>query len=97
LPSSSPAEAIELYRRRRQQIAAAVLDLTTPGISGEETLRQIKSIRPEVKVILSSGNNEVEVVQRFVGKGLAGFIQKPYSAAALVQKVETVLTPSSVE
>jgi FixJ family two-component response regulator len=45
-----------------------------------------------VKVILSSGFNEVEAIQRFTGKGLAGFIQKPYSAAALAEKVKTVLT-----
>ena|SRR5437667_10498555 len=70
-----------------QDIAAVVLDVTMPGMSGEETLRHLKSIQSGVKVILSSGYNEVEITNRFVGKGLAAFIQKPYSAAALVQTV----------
>jgi hypothetical protein len=36
-------------------------------------------------------DNEVETVRRFTGKGLAGFIQKPYSAVALGEKVRSVL------
>jgi CheY-like chemotaxis protein len=69
-----------------------LLDMTMPVMSGEETFRELKSMNPDVPVILSSGYNEVEAVQRFTGKGLAGFLQKPYSAAALAAKVSTVLT-----
>jgi FixJ family two-component response regulator len=47
-----------------------------------------------VRVVLSSGYNEVEAVRRFTGKGLAGFIQKPYSAIALTEKVRSVLAES---
>ena len=46
----------------------------------------LKRIDPNVKVLLTSGYNEVEAVHRFAGKGLAGFIQKPYTAAALARK-----------
>ena len=42
-------------------------------------------------MILSSGYNEVEAVRRFLGKGLAGFLQKPYSAAALEAKIASVI------
>ena len=44
-----------------------------------------------VKVLLSSGYNEAEAVHRFAGKGLAGFIQKPYTSTALAEKVKHVL------
>jgi len=60
-------------------------------MSGAETFRELKRLDPETPVILSSGYNEVEAVQRFTGKGLAAFIQKPYSAASLVEKVRRVL------
>ncbi len=72
-------------------IALVLLDLTMPVMNGEEALRQMQMIDPQVRVLLSSGYNEVEAVQRFAGKGLAGFIQKPYAAAALAQKVKEVL------
>jgi FixJ family two-component response regulator len=40
-------------------------------------------MNPDVKVIMSSGYNEQEVTQKFVGKGLAGFIQKPCRLSVL--------------
>jgi PAS domain S-box-containing protein len=84
--------AVERFERNAADVSAVLLDLTMPGMGGEETLRRLKQIRPNVKVILSSGYNETEVVHRFAGKGLCGFIQKPYSAQALVEVVRKVLT-----
>jgi len=48
-------------------------------------------VRPDVKIVLSSGSNEAEAIQRFAGQRLSGFIQKPYTAAQLAEKVKTVL------
>ena len=87
-------EAVELYRVLADKIALILLDMTMPLMGGEETFRELKTIRPEVRVLLSSGYNEVEAVRRFTGKGLAGFIQKPYSAIALTEKVRYVLAES---
>ena len=85
------ALAIEAYRRNPGAIAMVLLDLTMPGVDGEETLRTLQGINTDVRVLLSSGYNEVEAVQRFAGKNLAGFIQKPYTATALAEKVKEVL------
>jgi PAS domain S-box-containing protein len=85
------SRAIDLYKTQPDGIVLVLLDLTMPGVSGEEALRQLQSINSKVRVLLSSGYNEVEAVQRFAGKGLAGFIQKPYTAAALAEKVKQVL------
>jgi PAS domain S-box-containing protein len=83
--------ALDIFSQRAGEIVLVLLDLTMPGIGGEETFRRLKTIRPDAKVILSSGYNEVEAVQRFIGKGLAGFIQKPYTAARLVETVNVTL------
>jgi FixJ family two-component response regulator len=61
-------------------------------MSGEETFEQLKGIRPEVPVIVSSGYNEVEAIRRFTGAGIAAFIQKPYTSSQLADKVKRVLT-----
>ncbi len=84
-------EGIDVFRVLEGKIAAVLLDLTMPGMSGEEVLHRLKEIRPDVKVILSSGFSEVEVIPKFSGKGLAGFIQKPYTALALSAKLAEVL------
>jgi FixJ family two-component response regulator len=72
-------------------VAAVLLDMTMPVMNGEEAFSRMKAIKPNVRVILSSGYNEVEAVRRFTGKGLAGFIQKPYSSVALGEKIRAVL------
>jgi PAS domain S-box-containing protein len=83
--------ALETYRGQLELISLVLLDLTMPMMSGEETLRHMQTMNPNVRVLLSSGYNEIEAVQRFAGKGLAGFIQKPYTAAGLAEKVREAL------
>jgi DNA-binding NtrC family response regulator len=60
-------------------------------LSSTHLLRHLKLLSPEVKVLLSSGHNESEAIRRFAGKGLAGFLQKPYSAIQLAHKVKAAL------
>jgi two-component system, cell cycle sensor histidine kinase and response regulator CckA len=83
-------EAVETFARTPDQIAVVVLDLTMPLMSGEETLQRLREIRADVPVLLSSGYDQIDVIKRFTGLGLAGFIGKPYSSAALVAKVKSV-------
>ncbi len=90
------AEALDLFRRTPDGIALVLLDLTMPVMSGEETLRELQLLHPDVRVLLTSGYNEVEAMQRFAGKGLAGFIQKPYTSVALAEKVKLLTHPVQV-
>jgi PAS domain S-box-containing protein len=85
------SEAIARFRERADDIVCAIVDLTMPHVDGAETFRELRRMRPGVRVILSSGYNEQDVTQRFVGKGLAGFIQKPYQLSTLVAVLKEVL------
>ena len=76
---------------RIDEIVVVLLDLTMPHLDGEETFRELRRIRPDVRVILCSGYNEQETTNRFAGKGLAGFIQKPYGLRPLGEKMRQVL------
>jgi CheY-like chemotaxis protein len=87
--------ALEKFRRRPEDFRCVVLDLTMPHMDGEECFREIRRIRQDVPVILSSGYNEQDVVNRFAGKGLAGFIQKPYRTVELVEKLREILSPDA--
>ena len=83
--------AVELFKMHQDEIVGVLLDLTMPYKDGAEVFREIRKLKPSVKVILSSGYNEQDATQKFVGKGLAGFIQKPYVSKDLVAKVKEVL------
>lgn len=91
LVAADGRSAVNLYRSVGNQISLVLLDLTMPAMGAEEALRELTAIRKDVRVLLSSGYDETEIVSRFAGKGIRGFIQKPYTAPQLAAKVKAVL------
>src|SRR6185503_10729500 len=51
LVAESGAAAIDAFKRHPGEISVVILDLSMPGMSGEETLPQLRNVRPEVPVI----------------------------------------------
>ena len=90
LTATDGFEAVEVFRAEKEKIDCVLLDLTMPRMNGEEAFRELRRLKPDVRVILSSGYNEQEVIQRFSGKGLAGFIQKPYTLSKLQETINRI-------
>ncbi len=88
-------EGVSLLEKHPEQTVLVLLDMTMPRMDGEETFRAMRRVCPDVRVVLSSGYGEEDAMSRFAGKGLAGFIQKPYRPAALIRKVRSVLEPGT--
>ncbi len=84
-------EGLSVYSERPDDIRLVLLDVTMPHLDGQETYREMRRVRKDVRVILSSGYNEREATEQFAGKGLAAFIQKPYRPHELLTLVRTVL------
>jgi PAS domain S-box-containing protein len=82
------ASAIRLFASRAAGIGLVLLDMTMPDMSGDEVLRHLRAIRPDVKVVVSSGYSEKEAFRRFSGQAITAFIQKPYTAATLAEKLK---------
>ena len=74
------------------EISAVVLDLAMPVMTGDQVAPLLRSRRPDVPIILSSGYSESEAVRRFEGGSIAAFLQKPYTARMLVETVAAVLS-----
>jgi CheY-like chemotaxis protein len=85
------ARGVEIFSREADRIGCVVLDLTMPVMSGEEALAHMQRVRGDVPIILSSGYNQADAMRRFGGKGVAGFLQKPYRAGALMDAVRTAI------
>jgi CheY-like chemotaxis protein len=98
LEAANGQEAIEVFQRNSGRIALVILDLNMPVMNGEESLKRLKSIKPDVPVLLSSGFSETEAARRFQSAGPATFLQKPYTAQHLAEIVRAALnvTPSSL-
>jgi len=84
---------VEVFRQHQSEVVIVLLDMTMPEMNGEETFREIRRLRADVPVILSSGYNEIEATRRFTAKGLAGFLQKPFTPKELGQKLALALKP----
>jgi PAS domain S-box-containing protein len=82
-------EAVDIFTTT-PGIAFVILDLTMPHMDGEQCFRELRLVDPDVKVIMSSGFSEHEVNQKFAGKGLAGFIQKPYRLSVLKEAIKAL-------
>jgi CheY-like chemotaxis protein len=90
MAESGPA-AIGIFSTHPGKIAAVLLDMSMPGMSGGEVLPELLRIRPEVKIVVSSGDSETEAMKRLQGKRVAGFIPKPYTAVGLAKKIAEAL------
>ncbi len=90
LTAGDGREAVEIYSFRGKEIALVLLDLTMPRMNGEEAFRELRRIDPDVRVVLSSGYSEQEIAARFAGRGLAGFIQKPYQVERLRETLKQI-------
>jgi PAS domain S-box-containing protein len=91
LLADSGLAAIDVFRRHPGDIALVVLDLSMPAMSGEETLPELRKIRPGAKVVVSSGYSEAETMALFKGQKVSGFIQKPYTSQGLAEKVRVAI------
>ncbi len=91
LTAADGREGLELFERHARDISLVLLDLTMPRMDGGETVRELRRVRDDVKVLLTSGYDEEEATGGLEGSQLAGFIQKPYVAAALLSKVREAM------
>ncbi len=88
---------VDLFREKARQIDVVLLDLNLPGMSGREILRELKRIRPDAKVILTSAYSQ-EWAQSAIGDGRSWpYIRKPYQLGELTTLLRRVCAgePSS--
>ncbi len=84
-------EALEVYEEHSSSISCVLLDLTMPKMDGEETFDELRQLGCEVPILLCSGFDAEETAERFSGKDVAGFLQKPYRMKELLSTLSAVL------
>ena len=93
LLAGSGHEALDIFGERASEIDAVLLDMSMPRMSGEQTLVKLRRMRPHVKVLLTSGHSEQEVSRAIEGKKASAFIQKPFRASELIDRIRQVVKP----
>lgn len=91
LTAADGAEGVHVFTEHKDEISVVLLDMTMPRMGGLEAFQALRQVRPDIQVILASGYNEQDAADRFVGQGLAGFLQKPFQLPTLRDKLESAL------
>nr|WP_320131250.1 response regulator [uncultured Holophaga sp.] len=82
--------AIEFIKGHPGMLDLVILDMIMPGMSGGETFQRMRALEPELPVILSSGYSLDGEVEALLECGCNGFLQKPFNAAQLAEKISEV-------
>jgi CheY-like chemotaxis protein len=79
-------DGLRRYAEMAEPPRAVLLDMTMPGLSGDETLRRLRATNPTQRVVIMSGFSEQEAMQRCAELGVSEFMAKPFEIAALTEK-----------
>jgi DNA-binding response OmpR family regulator len=93
LRAEDGSRGLALFGANRPRVDVVLLDLSMPGLSGEETLRRLREIEPGVRVVLSSGYDADEARRKFGVSAPFAFIQKPYRPEQLLAEIGRCLRP----
>ena len=89
--ATSGSQAIEKFKENREQFDLIILDMIMPETSGSEVFDIMKEIKPDVKMLLSSGYSIEGQASEILNRGCNGFIQKPFSLKRLSEKINEIL------
>jgi CheY-like chemotaxis protein len=84
-------EALKIYQSAAKQIGLVILDFFLPVMDGDAVFDELRSINPEVSVVLSSGFAEQTKIASMLERGLRGFIPKPHTREKLLEQVRSTL------
>ncbi len=91
LSARDGAEALECFKRDSDRIRLVITDLGLPKMSGEQLLRALKNLKPDVPVLIASGYIEPEQKAKLFEGGAADILLKPYEISSALKKVRKVL------
>ncbi len=92
LGAANGHEGLHLFLEHQRKIQLVILDMHMPGMDGEQTYRALKAVDPEAHIILVSGYTGADAVRKLAGEHNTLFLQKPFDANGLMDKVKTLLT-----
>lgn len=93
LTAGSGREGISIFRGMKDNISVVILDMIMPKMGGSEIFQAIKTIRPDVKIILCSGysSNGFAGIDKLLKSGAAGFVQKPFTLQTIAQAIKKTM------
>ncbi len=90
-------EGVNVFRRHHTRIDLVLLDLGLPKLSGDEVFATLRTIRPDVKVMFSTGYVKKEKTAELLELGALGVVHKPFTVADMLATIREVLDAKGVK
>jgi len=84
-------EALKVFSLHMDKIDLVILDMIMPELNGEQTYRELIKIKPDVRVIISSGYLQEHNISDLMDLGILGVLQKPFRKNELAKQVSCIL------
>ena len=84
-------EALEIFKKDKNKIALVILDMIMPDLGGSQVYDVLKEIKPDIKVLLSSGYSIDGQASKIMSRDCDGFIQKPFNMIQLSKRIRNIL------
>ena len=91
LDSGDPSEALRIAREHEGLLPLMITDVVMPGFSGSVLAERLAAIRPETKVLYTSGYPDDPIIRLRVPGQDYEFLEKPFTRDDLVLKVRELL------
>jgi PAS domain S-box-containing protein len=92
--ASDGAEAVETYRQHSDEVALVVLDIVMPNLKGPEAAEAIRQLRPDVKVLYTTGYDSDRTLQGPARD--ADVLEKPCAAPEVARRIRRLLDQPAV-
>ncbi|MCX9087939.1 MAG: PAS domain S-box protein [Candidatus Methanoperedens sp.] len=92
LTSSDGAEAVALYAQNKDKVKVVLMDMMMPVMDGYASIRAIRKINPEVKIIAVSGLAEKDKLAKIGSSHAKAFLPKPYTAEKLLKTIHEIIS-----
>jgi PAS domain S-box-containing protein len=94
LLAGSGSDGINLFRTMKDRISLVIVDMIMPKMGGSEVFQALKTIKPDIKIILCSGYSHegFSGIDKLLKSGAAGFVQKPFTRHSIAQAIKKALS-----
>jgi CheY-like chemotaxis protein len=87
LEAASGAEALKVFQSHGGQVCLLLTDVVMPAMTGRELAEQMRTLRPDIKVLFMSGYTDNVIIHHGALDPQVAYIQKPFSPVSLALKV----------
>ena len=84
-------QGLETYKVYQDEFDVVILDIIMPGLYGNEVYTKLKEINPSIRVVITSGHVEPEIIQELKKQGIDGYLRKPFDIFAVQKQLRNIV------